>query len=106
MVNALADGMNLVAKEVAVVNRRGGVLALSENTGAYEELGGYAVTLHPFDIQQMAEALYAALTMPLDERRRRLAAAAEHVRAYDVGRWLTDQLDDLRRLAGFDEKYE
>ena len=64
MVNALADGMNLVAKEVAVVNQRNGVLALSENTGAFEELGEYAVPLYPFDVQQMADALYEALTMP------------------------------------------
>ncbi len=101
MVNALADGMNLVTKEVAVVNRRGGVLALSENAGAHEELGEYAVTLHPFDVQQMADALYESLIMPLEERQRRLAAAAEQVRTHDVGRWLSDQLDDLSQLAGY-----
>ncbi|HEV3495164.1 MAG TPA: trehalose-6-phosphate synthase, partial [Actinomycetes bacterium] len=58
MVNALADGMNLVAKEAVVVNRRASVLALSENTGAHQELGAFAVTLHPFDIQQQADALH------------------------------------------------
>jgi len=101
LVNALADGMNLVTKEVAIVNRRGGVLALSETAGAHEELGEFAVTLHPFDVQQMADALYRALTMPMDERHRRLAGAAEQVRTYNIGRWLNEQLDDLRRLAGF-----
>ncbi|EFC84359.1 alpha,alpha-trehalose-phosphate synthase [Frankia sp. R43] len=101
MVNAIADGMNLVAKEVAIVNRRGGVLALSEMAGAHEELGEFAVTLHPFDVQQMADALYEALVMPMDERHRRLAAAAEQVRTHDVRRWLNDQLVDLRHLAGF-----
>jgi len=101
VVNAIADGMNLVAKEVAVVNGRGGVLALSEMAGAHEELGEFAVTLHPFDIQQMADAFYSALTMPLEERHRRLAAAAEQVRTHDVARWLSDQLTDLRRVAGF-----
>ena len=81
MVNALADGMNLVAKEVPVVNRRNGVLALSENTGAHEELGDFAVTLYPFDIQQMADALYEALTMP----RRRAGAAPGRRRASRCG---------------------
>lgn len=100
MVNALADGMNLVAKELAVVNRRDGVLALSENAGAHEELGEFAVTLHPFDVQQTADRLYEALTMPVEERRRRLAAAAAQVRTHDVSRWLSEQLDDLRALAG------
>ncbi|MDQ1632305.1 MAG: trehalose 6-phosphate synthase, partial [Frankiaceae bacterium] len=95
MVNALADGMNLVAKEVPVVNRRDGVLALSENTGAHEELGAYAVTLYPFDIQQMADALYEALTMPQDKRAELLAAAARQVRENDVAAWLSAQLRDL-----------
>lgn len=101
MVNALADGMNLVAKEVAVVNKRGGVLALSENAGAHEELGEFAITLNPFDVQQMADALYEALTMPSEQRHRQLAAAAEQVRTHDIRRWLDDQLVDLRRVAGF-----
>jgi trehalose 6-phosphate synthase len=95
MVNALADGMNLVAKEAVVVNTRDGVLALSENTGAYQELGAFAVTLHPFDIQQQADALYAALTMHRDERRARREAAARVVQENDIGKWLSAQLDDL-----------
>jgi hypothetical protein len=68
--------MNLVAKEAVVVNRRDGVLALSENTGAHQELGAFAVTLHPFDIQQQADALYEALTMDPALRRARRQAAA------------------------------
>jgi trehalose 6-phosphate synthase len=98
MVNALADGMNLVAKEVPVVNRRNGVLALSENTGAHEELGAFAVTLYPFDIQQMADALYEALTMPTELRAELLAKAAAQVRENDVAAWLAAQLRDLRQI--------
>jgi trehalose 6-phosphate synthase len=95
MVNALADGMNLVAKEAVVVNRRDGVLALSENTGAHQELGAFAVTLHPFDIQQQADALYAALTMDPALRRARREAAASVVRENDIAKWLVAQLADL-----------
>ena len=95
MVNALADGMNLVAKEAVVVNRRDGVLALSENTGAHQELGAFAVTLHPFDIQQQADALYAALAMDRDLRRARREAAARVVEENDIAKWLTAQLSDL-----------
>ena len=98
VVNPISDGMNLVAKEAAVVNERDGVLALSENAGAHEELGEFAVTLHPFDIQQQADAIFAALTMDADERRDRLAAAAEVVRENDVAKWLRDQLRDVREL--------
>ena len=100
MVNAVFDGMNLVAKESIVVNQRNGVLALSENTGAHEELGAFAVTLHPFDVQQQADALHEALTMAPDDRRNRREACAAVVRRNDVARWLTRQLRDLEVLSG------
>jgi trehalose 6-phosphate synthase len=95
MVNALADGMNLVAKESVVVNTRDGVLALSENTGAHQELGAFAVTLHPFDIQQQADALHEALTMDRGLRRARREAAATVVEENDIAKWLSTQLADL-----------
>ena len=65
MVNAMFDGMNLVAKEGPMVNERAGVSILSENTGAHEELGEYALSVNPFDIQQLADTIHAALTMPV-----------------------------------------
>ena len=95
LVNAVADGMNLVAKEAAVVNARDGVLVLSENTGAHQELGSFAVTVYPFDVAQQADALYEALTMDTGQRRARLEAAASVVERNDIGRWFTVQLGDL-----------
>ena len=65
MVNAMFDGMNLVAKEGPMVNERAGVSILSENTGAHEELGEYALSVNPFDIQELADSIHAALTMPI-----------------------------------------
>ena len=52
MVNAMFDGMNLVAKEGPLVNERDGVSILSENTGAHEELGEFALSVNPFDVQE------------------------------------------------------
>ncbi|RZS89464.1 trehalose 6-phosphate synthase [Motilibacter rhizosphaerae] len=100
LVNSIADGMNLVAKEMVVVNTRDAVLCLSESTGAHAELGHFAVTLNPFDIQQQADALHEALTMAPDQRRQRLEAAAGVVRANDIGKWLDAQIADLRDLTG------
>ena len=102
VVNAIFDGMNLVAKEAALVNECDGVLALSENTGAFEELGQHAVALHPFDIQQQADALFEALTMDRAERRERRDACATIVRDNDVAKWLREQLVDVRRLRDAD----
>ena len=59
LVNPIYDGMNLVAKEGPLVNQRDGVLVLSENAGSHEELGEWAITVNPFDIEETAEALYS-----------------------------------------------
>lgn len=95
LVNAIFDGMNLVAKEAPLVNTRNGVLVLSENAGAHEELGAWALTVNPFDIAGQADAIHAAVTMAADERRRRREAIAEHVRSHDIGEWIDAQLEDL-----------
>jgi trehalose 6-phosphate synthase len=98
VVNAIFDGMNLVAKEAVIVNQRDGVLALSENTGAHEEMGAFALTVHPFDIQQQADAFYAGLMMEGEERRQRHVACADIVRGNDIDKWLAEQLADVRAL--------
>jgi trehalose 6-phosphate synthase len=98
-VNSVYDGMNLVAKEGPLVNERDGVLVLSENAGAHEELGEWAVTINPFDVWGQAEALHEALSMQEDERRRRAEAIRAQVREYDVARWVDGLLADLDRVA-------
>jgi len=97
LVNAIYDGLNLVAKEAPLVNERNGVLILSENAGAHEELGPWALSVNPFDLEEQAEAIHAAIDMDPDERRARLEAIREYVRVHDVGAWLETQLEDLDR---------
>jgi trehalose 6-phosphate synthase len=96
LVNAMFDGMNLVAKEGPIVNEREGVSILSENTGAHEELGEYALSVNPFDIQELADSIYAALTMPPRERRRRAEGLARIVTSRDPGDWIDEQMADIR----------
>jgi trehalose 6-phosphate synthase len=95
MVNAMFDGMNLVAKEGPMVNERAGVSLLSENTGAHEELSEFALSVNPFDIQELADSIHAALTMPVDERRRRHDGLVGIVTARNPGDWIDDQLADI-----------
>ena len=99
LVNAMFDGMNLVAKEGPIVNQREGVSILSENTGAHEELGEYALSVNPFDIQELADSIHAALTMEAGERSRRARGLAEIVTSRDPGDWIDDQLADVRAKA-------
>lgn len=100
LVNTLLDGMNLVAKEGALINERDGVLILSNTTGAVEQLGHLALTVSPSDVSDTADALYTALTMNPTERRERAAALRHAVEEADITRWLHDQLVDLRAIVG------
>ncbi|HZO97429.1 MAG TPA: trehalose-6-phosphate synthase [Gaiellaceae bacterium] len=99
LVNPIFDGMNLVAKEAPLVNRRDGVVVLSENAGAHEELGEWTLGVNPFDVEEQAAALYDGLTMPAPERRRRAVAIRAHVRRRDIAAWTDGQLAELDRPA-------
>jgi trehalose 6-phosphate synthase len=100
MVNSIFDGMNLVAKESMLVNERDGVLILSENVGAFEEIGQYALAVNPFDVEAQADALHQALTMPHAERRARADAIRAVINENDIARWLQAQINDIEELRG------
>ncbi len=93
LVNPVRDGMNLVAKEGPLVNRADGVLVLSKEAGAWEELHPAAIGVNPFDLTETAAALDQALSMDRDER----AARAETLRKIVLGQTAADWLD--RQLA-------
>ncbi len=97
-VNPIFDGLNLVAKEGPLLNARDGVLVLSENAGAADELAPWALIVSPFDIGDQADALHRALELSEEERAARLAGLRAHVRAHDIGWWaegLFAALDEL-----------
>jgi trehalose 6-phosphate synthase len=100
VVTPLHDGMNLVAKEyVAAQNPVDpGVLVLSKFAGAANELGA-ALLVNPHDIDGMARAIAAALSMPLPERRQRWEAMMKKLRAGTIQQWFSDfteALEDVR----------
>lgn len=97
MVTALADGMNLVAKEfVAAQNPDDpGVLILSHFAGAAEQMPE-ALMVNPYDIGETAETIRTALTMPLEERRERHAPLRRSVFEEDIGWWSENYLEALR----------
>jgi len=97
LVNPVIDGMNLVAMEGPLLNRRRGVLVLSRNAGAFGRLGRYALPVNPFDLGEMAGALEQALEMPLDERARRARGLSRLVLANPPSRWVGGQVEDLER---------
>ncbi|MBO9541596.1 trehalose-6-phosphate synthase [bacterium] len=95
LVNSLADGMNLVAKEGPIVNQRKGVLLLSETAGACEELSDGALSINPYDLVGMADALKQALTMPMPQRERLQGLLRRRIQSNPVFRWVHTQLSDI-----------
>ncbi len=98
VVNAVRDGLNLVAKEAALVNGRDAQLVLSPEAGAWPELGEVAWRADPFDVGQTAGALAAALDADPAERRRRAEGLRGAAAARNPAAWLADQLAAAPRL--------
>ena len=98
LVNSIIDGMNLVAKEGVLLNERNGVLLLSEGAGAAMQLGDDAIMISPADVEGTAEAIHTALTMPVNERRRRADNLRRTVESDDVAKWFREQLWDIIRF--------
>jgi trehalose 6-phosphate synthase len=99
LVNPVYDGMNLVAMEGPVVNRRDGVVVLSRNAGAFELLRDHVVPVSPFDIEDMAQAMHVALSMPDAERTSLARGLRRTVAARPLSKWVSRQLADLERAA-------
>ena len=99
LVNAIMDGLNLVAKEAPLVNEQDGVVVLSVNTGAFEEIGSWVVPVDPLAVERQADALEDALALPVEQRRSWLEAIRGHVRRHDLSEWIAAQMADLDRTS-------
>jgi trehalose 6-phosphate synthase len=99
LVNPLADGMNLVAKEAPMLNTHDGVLVLSYKAGAYAELSVGAIGIDPEDVQGTAGALYQALNMGPAERHQRWTRIREAIRDHDLRAWFRRFLQDIQSNA-------
>ncbi len=96
LVTPLKDGMNLVAKEYCASNiKTDGVLILSEFAGAASQLYKHAFLVNPYDIQAIADAIYQACHMGIDEKRNRMKALRKIVRKSDIYWWVDEFLKSV-----------
>ncbi|MGD8967098.1 MAG: trehalose-6-phosphate synthase [Anaerolineae bacterium] len=98
LVNSIADGMNLVAKEGPTVNERDGVLVLSERIGARQQLETGAIVISPCDIYATAEALHQSLKMEFEERKVWAERLRWLIEREDITAWLCHQLETVQGL--------
>lgn len=99
LVTSLHDGMNLVAKEyVAAAPDNKGMLVLSQFTGAARELPD-AITFNPYQIEDCAEAIKQALTLPEKERKSRMKNMKAQVKENNIYRWSAKIIQALLRLS-------
>jgi trehalose 6-phosphate synthase len=97
LVNPIKDGLNLVAKEGPLVNRRDGVVCLSTEAGAYDELQSAVLAVHPYDLDQTAGALHTALTMPDDARRDQASRLRDFASVATPASWLQELINTACR---------
>lgn len=103
LVNSLADGLNLVAFEGALLNERAGVLVLSDRAGSSDYLGAHAVHIaDPYDVAETTRALRIAMEMSPAQRTRQAAALRAAASERDPASWLMEQLADLDRISAGD----
>jgi trehalose 6-phosphate synthase len=96
LVNPIRDGLNLVAFEGPIVNERHGVLLLSPEAGAWQQLGRHALEAPPFDVAGTAEAMATALALDAEERERMAAGLRRVATARTSRDWLHEQVAAAR----------
>jgi len=98
IISSLHDGMNLVAKEfLASRYDEGGVLVLSQFTGANRELTD-AILINPYDLKQFSEALFEAINLPVDEIKKRNSKMRSIIQNNNIYRWAGKILSELLKF--------
>jgi alpha,alpha-trehalose-phosphate synthase [UDP-forming] len=98
LVTSLHDGMNLVAKEfIAAREDEQGALILSSFTGAAHELTD-ALLINPYDVQQLADAIYQALDLSSEQQAARIGRMRKTIHEYNIYRWAAHLLSDLTEI--------
>jgi trehalose 6-phosphate synthase len=96
LLTPIRDGMNLIAKEFTAAKDEDGVLILSEFAGAAEELNE-AITVNPYDLQEIAGAIKTAVEMPVHEKIQRFQSMKKKIKKFNAHWWLSNFLDEWEK---------
>ncbi|MBN2636421.1 MAG: bifunctional alpha,alpha-trehalose-phosphate synthase (UDP-forming)/trehalose-phosphatase [Prolixibacteraceae bacterium] len=105
LVTPVRDGMNLVAKEyIASRVNQTGVMIISEMAGVSKEMGE-ALNINPNNESEIAEAIYQALKMPMEEQQERMKYLQKRIKRYDVFKWAGEFVKALQKVEGIQKNY-
>ncbi|WP_299583317.1 bifunctional alpha,alpha-trehalose-phosphate synthase (UDP-forming)/trehalose-phosphatase [uncultured Sunxiuqinia sp.] len=98
LITPVRDGMNLVAKEyIASRINQSGVLIISEMAGAVKEMGE-AIIINPNNEAEIADSIHQALTMSMEEQKRRMRYLQDRIRRYDVFKWSREFIKGMKKV--------
>lgn len=105
LITPVRDGMNLVAKEyVASRVNKSGVIILSEMAGVSKEMGE-ALIINPNNLQEIADSIHEAITMPVAEQRERMDIMQKRLRRYDVFKWASEFVKTLEKVKDIQQNF-
>ncbi|WP_339735947.1 bifunctional alpha,alpha-trehalose-phosphate synthase (UDP-forming)/trehalose-phosphatase [uncultured Sunxiuqinia sp.] len=105
LITPVRDGMNLVAKEyIACRVNQSGVLIISEMAGAVKELGE-AIIINPNNEDEIADSIQQALTMSMEEQRRRMRYLQDRIRRYDIFKWSGEFIKGMKKVESIQRNF-
>ena len=95
---SLADGLNLVVKEGAILNNRNGVIISTKNVGAMAELGEFCIVAAEATEIGIIESLREAQNLSSESRRNMSAELKRHIQEFDSSNWAQNAVANFKVL--------
>ena len=95
---SIADGLNLVVKEGAILSNRNGVIISTENVGAMAELGNFCIVAKEATEIGIIESLREAQNLSSESRRNMSAELKRIIQEFDSSNWAQNAVANFKVL--------
>ncbi|KTW30297.1 hypothetical protein T552_00772 [Pneumocystis carinii B80] len=97
LVTSLREGMNLTSHEFVFCQRGNySPLIISEFVGSAVRFKDAAITINPWNINQVSNAIYQALTMSTKERLTRWKKLSDIIMNHDAAHWAINFINEIK----------
>ena len=95
---SVADGLNLVVKEGAILNDRNGVIISTTQVGAIAELGNFCIVAEEATEIGIIESLREAQNLSSESRRNMSTELKRHIQEFDSSNWAQTAVANFKVL--------